>query len=195
MAVKKKSRPPIAKKKPLEENLELENKGEPVLALTSDNEKIKDALDDVKKYSLAQAEIPNDVEDVERKLNNIHYFQSYNKNRANQGVVSITYTEKFGNRLKLAKKLLQTLGHPAAVNIGYIDEYLVIRQKVQDLPSSFELKKGGMIYSTDLLQKIVEFFELDFSNRTCMTFTDVHYVESNGQKVAMVRIKGGQFHE
>lgn len=107
------------------------------------------------------------------------------------GVMSIVKA-KTGNRQTLSKELLQELNNPERVQIAFTEGSVIIGERLPNNNSSFNVKISGakgIIYSSQLVKEITDWFELDFSNRTSITFNEVEYILNEEYPVAIIKIK------
>ena len=51
------------------------------------------------------------------------------------------------------------------------------------------LKSKGVIYSAEIVKEITDIYELDFSNKTSITFLDVEYVKYEENVVAIITVE------
>lgn len=107
------------------------------------------------------------------------------------GVLSVINTAKNGKRLKFAEGLHEKLGAPDTFQIKFSDHEIAVGEVLPDKNNDFSLRNDGkskVIYSSSLVDEITEKFDLDFSDRTSITFQEVEYVMIDGHKVAIVTI-------
>lgn len=107
------------------------------------------------------------------------------------GVMSIIKA-RTGNRQTLSKELLEELNNPEKVQIAFTEDSVIIGEKLPNNDNYFSLKisgNKGIIYSTQLVKEIAELFDLDYSNKTSITFNEVEYAQNEGYPVAIVKIK------
>lgn len=107
------------------------------------------------------------------------------------GVMSIVKA-RTGNRQTLSKQLLEELNNPQSVQEAFTEDCIIIGERLPKNSSLFNIKRSGnkgIIYSTQLVKEIAELFDLDFSDRTSITFNEVEYVLNEEYPVAIVKIK------
>lgn len=106
------------------------------------------------------------------------------------GLLSIIYS-KNGTRLSLSKDLNEELNEPATVQFGFIGSELIVGEELGEEFTDYSLKKQGakqIVYCKELIEQMKEFFELDFSTRTSVTFSDANYEILNGRIIARIQI-------
>lgn len=112
-------------------------------------------------------------------------------NRSEEGVLSVV-NSKNGMQLRFAKEFHNSLGSPENFQIGYSDTELAVGKDLGQHFTSYPLKDNGLkkiIYSSELVKQITEIYDLDFSDRTCITFSEVTYHQVRGNTVALIKMK------
>ncbi|MDC0765259.1 hypothetical protein POF51_31575 [Brevibacillus sp. AG] len=107
------------------------------------------------------------------------------------GVMSVV-NSKNGVRVALSKELIERLGHPKTIQIGFSDHLIAISENLGDRYTSYTMQKSGpksIIYRSKLVKQITEKYRLDFSNRTSVTFTEVSYKSLGDKIVALISVK------
>ncbi|NMM65239.1 amidophosphoribosyltransferase [Clostridium sp. P21] len=107
------------------------------------------------------------------------------------GVISIIKA-KTGNRIIFSKELLEELNNLEKVQVAFTEDSIIIGEKLPNNQSSFNIKRSGskgIIYSTELVNEVSELFELDFSDKTSITFNEVEYLVNEECPVAVIKIK------
>lgn len=97
-----------------------------------------------------------------------------------------------GNRATIAKQGYEHLGNPSTLQFAFSDTSVIIGANLPNNDNDFNVKDSNgkaIVYSTPLVTEIAEAFELDFSNRTSMTFGDIQYTTSEDSPVLIVKIK------
>lgn len=96
------------------------------------------------------------------------------------GAMTIVNSKDNGKRITISKGSMEYIGNPESVEIGFTEDGIVIGDKLPENGERFTLRKVGskaVIYSAQLVKEITELFELDFSNRVSITFTDAEHIE------------------
>ena len=113
------------------------------------------------------------------------------KSVANSGGFSIVKA-RTGNRITLSKQGYEHIGKPNSMQFAFNDTSLIIGEKLPNNDNDFNVKDSNgkaMVYSTPLVKEIAEAFELNFDNRTSMTFGDIQYTKNEDSPVIIVKIK------
>lgn len=135
-----------------------------------------------------------EVEDnVKSILKNAVQSESKSVSRASSatGVVSVV-NAKSGKRITLSKKLLEKLNNPKSIKIAFTEYGIIIAEELPDNKSLFNIKVSngrGIIYSAQLVVEITELFDLEFNNKTSITFSEVEYALNDDYVVAIVKAK------
>lgn len=110
-----------------------------------------------------------------------------------EGICTIVHCKKNGNkRITIASKLLDAIGNPQKVEVGIMPNGIAIAEKLPVKANEFPVKKLGakkVLYTGALVEEITEEFNLDYSNRTSITFQKVEYDNVDGYKVALIIIQ------
>jgi hypothetical protein len=110
---------------------------------------------------------------------------------SNKGGFSIVKA-KSGNRTTIAKQGYEYLGKPNTLQFAFSDTSIIIGVNLPNNDNDFNVKDSNgkaIVYSTPLATKIAKTFELNFDNRTTMTFGDIQYTNSEDSPVIIVKIK------
>ncbi|HBZ35381.1 MAG TPA: hypothetical protein DEO33_03005 [Rikenellaceae bacterium] len=90
-----------------------------------------------------------------------------------------------------AMHVLKNLNNPSWLRIGANGNNIAISAGEDD-DMSHEVKiqgNKGVIYSAEIVRGLTEAFELDFTNRVSITFSDVEYVNIDGVETAVIPVK------
>ncbi|MDU1006882.1 MAG: amidophosphoribosyltransferase [Clostridium butyricum] len=110
---------------------------------------------------------------------------------SNKGGFSVVKAQS-GNRATIAKQGYEYLGKPSTLQFAFTDTSVIIGANLPNNNNDFNVKDSNgkaIVYSTSLVTEIAEAFELDFTNRTSMTFGDIQYTNSEDSPVIIVKIK------
>ena len=120
-------------------------------------------------------EIEEVTQEQQYNLENFKASKSKQKSviKINQGVATIINTEKSGKRIVFSNN---------AIAVG---ERLPDNQNFLSIKYS---KTKGTIYSAGIVNELTEMYQLDFSNRTSITFSEVNYTTYENYKVAIITI-------
>ncbi|GGJ80908.1 hypothetical protein GGR02_003510 [Anoxybacillus voinovskiensis] len=108
------------------------------------------------------------------------------------GVLSIVYSKKNGKRVAISPDVIREIGNPKTVQIARSPKAIAISEHLGEWNANYELKTAAgkrIIYSSDLVRHLVDYYNLNFEDRTSITFSDVSYRTHNGKKVAIIPIK------
>ena len=92
-----------------------------------------------------------------------------------KGVCTVINSKQNGRRVILSKETMDCLKNPTKLEVGFTEDGIVIAEKLPENGVEFSIKKNGnkmVIYSSALVEEITELFNLDFSNRVSITFTE-----------------------
>ena len=103
------------------------------------------------------------------KKNATYVADSNSRHSAGACSLQIVNSECNGKRIKLSPALFKNLGEPSAVGV------FLAKKSVCIYPDSegITLSKGHIIYNGDLVKKVAEELELDFSVRTSISLPAV----------------------
>ena len=107
------------------------------------------------------------------------------------GVLTIVNSKKNGKRLSFAAEVIKELQVEEDVQIAFVGEGIAILPPSELELEQFKLKKDGskyIIYSSPLVQEITKVYNLDYSNRTSITFPKAKYKKEGGNKFAYIKI-------
>lgn len=98
-----------------------------------------------------------------------------------------------GKRLTMPQKMYDKLKAPETVQIGLLDEDILVGEVVPKCSESHIVKqksKGGgvCIYCAELVKAITEKYGLDFSECSSMTFSDIEYCKKNKKRIAVIHM-------
>lgn len=104
------------------------------------------------------------------------------------GVMSVV-NSKNGKRVSIAKDVIESIGQPASIQVGFIDTRIVVGEYLGEAYTSYTLKKQGakhIIYNKDLVEQVTNHYQLDFTNRTSVTFPKATYQRRDEMRVAII---------
>ena len=107
------------------------------------------------------------------------------------GAISIVNANT-GSRITIARECYSAIGNPVKVQFALNDNSLIVGEKVLNNNNDFNIKGNNgkaIIYSSALVKEITKHFNLDFSNRTSITFSDVQYSNADDVQIMIVKIK------
>lgn len=110
-----------------------------------------------------------------------------------EGKCTVVNCLKNGNRrIAVAKEVLINIGNPEQVQVGIMPEGLAIGEKLPIEAHIFPVRALGakkVLYAGALVSELTKEFNLDYSQRTSITFQEVVYDEVNGSKIALIVMK------
>jgi hypothetical protein len=124
---------------------------------------------------------------------NIVSAKPYSNNKSKSGVATLINSEADGKRLTTCRDLTEKIGNPEAVTIAFDKSKIAISATQLNSENSFKLGrigKKGVIYSVDLVRKITEEYNLDYTERVSITFHEVEYKVDGHKIVAIIKIRG-----
>ena len=138
-------------------------------------------------------EIAESNEEQQYSLENFKASKSQQKSiiRTNQGAITIVNTKNNGKRVVISKDIKDELGNPSRVLISFSDKEIAIGERLPDNENYLNVKYSktkGTIYSVGTVNELTEIYQLDFSNRTSITFSEVKYTAYENHKVAIITI-------
>ena len=160
----------------------------------------EDERKEIQNQEIVEETIEETVEEIEEvtqkqqyNLENFKASKSKQKSviRSNQGVVTIINTEKNGKRIVFLKDVMEELGNPPKILISCSDNAIAVGEKLPDNQNFLSIKYSktkGTIYSACTVNELTEMYQLDFSNRTSITFSEVKYTTYENHKVAIITI-------
>ena len=133
------------------------------------------------------------IQEQQYNLENFKASKSKQKSviRSNQGVVTIINTEKNGKRIVFLKDVMDKLGNPPKILISCSDNAIAVGERLPDNQNFLSIKYSktkGTIYSAGIVNELTEMYQLDFSNKTSITFSEVKYTTYENHKVAIITI-------
>ncbi|MFD2679258.1 hypothetical protein [Bacillus seohaeanensis] len=131
-----------------------------------------------------------DIEELDFNLDDVTPSISKTVSRIPEaGVLSVVNSKDNGKRVAIARDVHQKLSEPSSLQIGFMNNCMLLGKQLGDTYTSYPLRKQGakqMIYSKALVEQITNHFQLDFSNRTSITFHSVTYKKMNDQVIAII---------
>lgn len=114
----------------------------------------------------------------------------HNASSGRGGFISVVKSPN-GTRLTISKKVNKELGYPKELFIGFDNEYLVIFNADGLDGGNIRLDKNEKdilkIYNTNLVNVIIDEFNLDYTDRTSRSFPDGHF-KDQGRPVLYVKM-------
>lgn len=110
-------------------------------------------------------------------------------NRISEAGVLSVVNSKSGKRVSIAKEVIEQIGQPTSIQIGFVDTRMVIGKYLGEAYTSYEMKVQGtkrIIYNKDLVEQITNHYNLDFTSRTSVTFSTATYQRMAGERIAII---------
>ena len=117
--------------------------------------------------------------------------KSINKGIAEAGVMSII-NAKTGKRIIVSREIMEKLNNPERIVMSFSGDRIAIGEQLPNNDNYIKikaLKSKGIIYSAEIVKEITDIYELDFSNKTSITFFDVEYVKYEDNVVAIITVE------
>lgn len=114
-----------------------------------------------------------------------------NKSITEAGVLSII-NAKTGKRIIISNEIMEILNNPSKVVMSFTEDKIAIGENLPNNDNYFNVKRmksKGVIYSAGIVKEITEIYELDFSNKTSITFFDVEYAKYEDNVVAIIAVE------
>lgn len=116
------------------------------------------------------------------------------KGATKPGIINFVYADS-GKRTTISSNLYKELGHPDTVQVAFEEKGIFIAKKLPKGTSPLVLReecgkesKKAHLYNKILLDKIIEQYGLDFSERSSITFHEVEYFTESDITVAYIKL-------
>lgn len=112
--------------------------------------------------------------------------------RTTGGFASLINSKGNGKRLTFAKAFLEKLNIEEAMDLSITPNGIAIGNKLPKNAETFPLRtsgNNGVIYSYSLVEEVTEQFDLDFSDRVSITFTNVEFINDGDYFYAEIKMK------
>lgn len=139
--------------------------------------------------------VGKEVKELEEVIDMEHVRVPQSKNtihkKTGKGGFGIVFA-KTGKRLTLNKKLNDKLGCPETLQIGMLEEGILLGKELSlegEYYTVRQSEKNGTacIYNAELIGEIIQAYEMDFEG-TSITFSEIRYYKKDGVRVALVII-------
>lgn len=97
-----------------------------------------------------------------------------------EGAITIINSKDNGKRITFSKCSMEYIGNPESIEVGFTEDGIVFGDRLPENGERFKIRRTNnkaVIYSAQLVKEITELFELDYSNKVSITFTDAEYIE------------------
>lgn len=134
-----------------------------------------------------------DIEKIKDNAKEIDV-SSTSHGKASYPSLSIVNSSNNGKRMSFSKGLIEGLRNPKQIQFltskADDDWFLIIGENLKAKKTfKFSPANPQVIYCGSYIQSITAEFDLDFNNRTSMTFSDIEINEYNGKPAAYVAMK------
>ena len=99
---------------------------------------------------------------------------------------------KTGKRIVISKEIMEKLNKPERIVMSFAEDKIAIGEQLPNNDNYINikvLKSKGVVYSSGIVKEITDLYELDFSNKTSITFLDVEYVKYEENVVAIITVE------
>ncbi|WP_052380405.1 hypothetical protein [Paenibacillus camerounensis] len=107
-------------------------------------------------------------------------------------LLTVVNTKRNGMRIAISPIVMAQLGSPETIQIAIGEDGIALAAYLPDNQTRFEVKKMGnkaVIYCAPLVREVTEIFDLDFSGRTSISFSEISYMQTvEGQRIAFFQI-------
>ena len=148
-----------------------------VMELHEEVEKTNDNLEEIKE-SILDAFIPSISKAVA------------NKSKRGGGL-SVINAETW-KRISMNKKIIDYLKIEDKIQFAFSDNEIAIAKELHKDENYFNIKisKGaGIVYCSELVFEITNLYDLDFKDRTSITFDNIQYKSIQGVNVVIVKVR------
>lgn len=112
----------------------------------------------------------------------------------NAGVLTMINSENNGKRITFNREVQQLLNHPNTIQVGFLDNYLLLGEHLDPEATSYNLKKQGakaVLYNKALVEEIIERFNIKYTeNKVSKTFYEAKCTnDEEGNPIVVVKVK------
>lgn len=107
------------------------------------------------------------------------------------GGVSVV-NAKTGKRVTISKPILDYINVDDKIQFAFSDNEIAVGKELPNNDNYFTTKiskSKGNVYSTGLVLEITELYDLDFKDKTSITFDDIQYQNIQGTNIVIIKIK------
>lgn len=113
-------------------------------------------------------------------------FKKFKCEKSTRGVITVILTDS-GKRVRIDKSILEALGNPKQVATLYTENEMAICTCSAGDYGSLPIGKGGIIYSTELAEKIMEMNpNVDFKPNASTRCGNVLHAQVEGNETAVI---------
>lgn len=113
-------------------------------------------------------------------------------NKSTRGGGLSIVNAKTGKRVSINKKIMDYLKIEDKIQFAFSDNEIAIGKELPNNKNYFNIKvsKGtGIVYCSELVFEITDLYNLDFSDRTSITFDNIQYQSIQGVNVVIVKVR------
>ena len=113
-------------------------------------------------------------------------------NKSTRGGGLSIVNAKTGKRVSINKKIMDYLKIEDKIQFAFSDNEIAIGKELPNNKNYFNIKvsKGtGIVYCSELVFEITDLYNLDFSDRTSITFDNIQYQSIQGVNVVVVKVR------
>lgn len=99
---------------------------------------------------------------------------------------------KTGKRVSVSESIVDYLGVKDKIQFAFSDNKIAVGKDLPNNDNYFTIKiskSKGNVYSTGLVLEITELYDLDFRDKTSITFDDIQYQNIQGDNIVIIKIK------
>lgn len=108
-------------------------------------------------------------------------------------LLTVVHTKRNGMRIAISPMVMTQLGSPETIQVAMGEDGIALAAYLPDNQTSFEVKKMGnkaVIYCAPLVREVTEIFDLDFSDRTSISFSEISYMQTvEGHRIAFFQLR------
>lgn len=127
----------------------------------------------------------NNVKASEGKIDFSKYFSP--KSESDIGAFQLVNCDN-GKRGVIAKKAMSEIGNPLKIQVLLGEDTVLFGKNLPNTDKFFEIKKGGTIYAAKLVGELTEKYNLDFTDKTSMTFYDYEYLKHGEETILAIKM-------
>jgi hypothetical protein len=161
--------------------------------MISSNESINMEQHEIQQDDMSNEIAEESIEKVGESIANAVPFSAKNAVRSNRAKGVFTLVKaKTGNRVVINHEVRDYLKKPSKLQFSYSKDSLIMGSKLPNNDSNFNVKdykNRAIVYSVPLVREIAKKFELDFDDKTSMTFGEAEYTQFEDSPVVVVKIK------
>lgn len=116
------------------------------------------------------------------------------KDAAEPSELTLIKTAKFGKRMVFSQGILEYIGSPTEIQVSVNKNGIAISKGLPEGGTSFVLRESGKkpcVYSSKLVDTIAALFNLNFDDKTSISFYEVTYLNDGEVPVAFIPITQG----